>query len=156
MSLGDHQPGNTDFDQKKRIEVDASPTRTLWLSYLPTLFLKGSFIFPRNYLVSPKRPTFHHPFPFDDGILSWILNISPWEILTFPECLPCIHEAHTIINLFGFHLLIFYYKGSQPRTQKGREKINFSPLHCIVTVTVGRIWTAHIAMCLYNMWNAQL
>ena len=59
---------------------------------------KGSFLFPRNHLRAPKRPTPPLPCPvFESEIYATSEKCS-----FFPQYLPCTHEVHTLINFYLF------------------------------------------------------
>lgn len=59
-----HQPGRIDSSQEKRVKVDTTPRQISSQTIVLPICLKKPFIFPKNHLLSPERPTFSFPFPY--------------------------------------------------------------------------------------------
>lgn len=101
--------------------------RQLSLSTLPLISSsQDSFIFPKNHLLSPKRPT-----PLLLSLLRWYLFLTlkplPWVT---PGFLPWAHEAYMLINLCLFFpclSIFYYYRGLSEELKRVEENYIFSP-----------------------------
>lgn len=115
--------------QGKLILITGEKTRqTLSQTIIaPIYFFKGPFVlWPKNHLLSPKRPTFPPPLSLLRCYLSPNSRPPLWVTHFFPGCLRFTPTTH-INELLFFSLICLLLQGSQLRTQRIEGKLFFLP-----------------------------
>lgn len=62
-----HQHGKIDWFQERRLEVPSTPRQTLSHTVISPTYSRNPFIFPENYLLSPKWSISTLPFSYQDS-----------------------------------------------------------------------------------------